>query len=183
MGTFWKNEHLIDSNMEAFLEPQEKKKRNITGYAVGALVGILIIAAGVYWATRQPSMEDQMANVLEGSYHEGSPEFAAITKDIIISTAETTRESPNAFGTISMWIDGTIRNKGDKMINGLEVNVAVVDSFNTVLKEKRLLVVPTKQPQLAPGDTIDVHLEIGGFDRKDDRANIRWKVTAIRVAT
>jgi hypothetical protein len=29
---------------------------------------------------------------------------------------------------------------------------------------------------------IDIHLEIPGVDKKDDRANIRWKVTAIRVA-
>ena len=169
--------------METFLEPQEKKKTNFIGYAVGALVGILIIAAGIYIATRQPSMEDQMANVLEGSYHEGTPEFAALTKDIVISTSEDTVQSPTAFGTISMYIAGKIFNKGDKMINGLELNVAVVDSFNQVLKEKRLLVVPTKQPQLAPGDTINVHLEIGGFDKKDDRANIRWKVTAIRLAS
>ena len=100
-----------------------------------------------------------------------------------MSTSEDTVQSPNAFGTISMYIAGKIRNKGDMTINGLEIHVAVVDSFNQILKEKRLLVVPTKQPQLGPGETIDVHLEIAGFDRKDDRANIRWKVTAIRVAS
>ena len=168
--------------MDGFLEPQEERKGNGKALAFGALIGIVILGAAIWVLTRQPSMEDQMANILEGSYHEGSPEFTQITKDIIISTAESTRESPNAFGTISMWIDGTIRNKGDKNINGLEINVGVVDSFNKVLKEKRVLVVPTKQPQLGPGETIDVHIEIAGFDRKDDRANIRWKVTAIRVA-
>lgn len=183
MGTFSKNIHLIRSDMEPFLEPQEKKKSNIVGYLLGALIGLLVIAGGVYWATRQPSMEEQMANVLEGSVHQGTPEFDALTKDIVISTSDDTVQSPNAFGTISMYIAGSIRNKGDKMINGLEINVAVVDSFNQVLKEKRLLVVPTKQPQLGPGETIDVHLEIAGFDKKDDRANIRWKVTAIRVAS
>lgn len=170
--------------MDAFLEPQEAK-RGFNGKAliVGALIGILLLSGGIWLLTRQPSMEEQMANILEGSYHEGSPEFAQITKDIIISTSDDTVQSPNAFGSISMYIAGTIRNKGDKTINGLEVNVAVVDSFNQVLKEKRLLVVPTKQPQLGPGETIEVHLEIAGFDRNDDRANIRWKVTAIRVAS
>jgi len=167
--------------METFLEPQEKKKTNITGYVVGGVVGILIIALGVYLLTRQPSMRDQMANILEGSYHEGSPEFAAITKDIIISTSDKTVESPNAFGKISMFITGTIRNKGTKVINGLEVNVAVVTQFNEVLKEKRVLVVPTQRPELGPGETIDITLSVDGFNKNDDRANIRWKVTAIRV--
>ena len=36
---------------------------------------------------------------------------------------------------------------------------------------------------VGPGETIDVHLEIGGFDKNDDRANIRWKVTAIRTGS
>jgi hypothetical protein len=167
--------------METFLEPQEKKKSNITGYLVGGVVGILIIALGVYLLTRQPSMQDQMANILEGSYHEGSPEFAAITKDIIIATSDKTVESPNAFGKISMFITGTIRNKGTKVINGLEVNVAVVTQFNDVVKEKRVLVVPTQRPELGPGETIDITLSLDGFNKNDDRANIRWKVTAIRV--
>ena len=80
-----------------------------------------------------------------------------------------------------MGITGRVKNKGNKMIDGLEVNVAVVDQFNQVLKEKRVLVVPTQQEQLAPGETIPITLTIDGFDRNDDRANIRWKVTAIRT--
>lgn len=167
--------------MDAFLEPREEKKGRNKALIVGALIGVLVLSCAIWLLMRQPSMEDQKASILEGSFHEGSPEFAQITKDIVISTADDTVESPNAFGSISMYIGGKIRNKGNKVINGLEVNVGVVDSFNQTLKEKRVLVVPTQQPQLAPGDTIDIHLEIPGFDKKDDRANIRWKVTAIRV--
>ncbi|PYS99569.1 MAG: hypothetical protein DMF63_10805 [Acidobacteria bacterium] len=168
--------------MDGFLEPKNEKKGINKALIVGAIVGIVLLGAAILLLTRQPSMDDQMANILEGSYREGTPEFAAITKDIIISTEEDTVQSPNAFGTISIYPHGKIRNKGDKVINGLEVNVAIVDTFNTVLKEKRVLVVPTQRPQLGPGEIIDIHLEITGFDKKDDRANIRWKVTAIRVA-
>ena len=80
-----------------------------------------------------------------------------------------------------MYIRGKIRNKGARPINGLEVNVAVVDSFNQTLREKRVLVVPTQLPELAPGEIIPISLEISGFEKKDDRADIRWKVTAIRA--
>ena len=168
--------------MDAFLEPQEEKRGFNKALFVGMLIGAVILGLGIWLLSFQPSMEDQMASILEGSYREGSPEFAEITRDIVIETGRDTVQSPNAFGTISMYIAGKIRNKGDKTIDGLEVNVGVVDTFNQLLKEKRLLVVPTKQPVLAPGETIDVHLEIPGFSPKDDRANIRWKVTAIRVA-
>lgn len=167
--------------MDDFLEPREKKQGINKGLIVGFIVGVLVISAGIWLLTRQPSMEDQMASVLEGSYREGTPQFAELTKDIVISTSDDTVESPNAFGSISMYISGKIRNKGDKVINGLEVNVAVVDSFKQVLKEKRVLVVPTQRPTLVPGELIPIYLEISGFERRDDRADIRWKVTAIRV--
>jgi hypothetical protein len=167
--------------MDAFLEPQRPKPGINKILIVGALAGVVILGAAIWLLSRQPSMKDQMASILEGSYREGSPEFEQITKDIIISTSDDTVQSPNAFGSISMYIRGTIRNKGERVINGLEVKVAVVDSFNQVLRDKRVLVVPTQRPQLGPGETIPLSLEISGFDRKDDRANIRWKVTAIRA--
>ena len=66
-------------------------------------------------------------------------------------------------------------------MNALEINVAVVTQFNKVLKERRILVVPTQVPRLEPDQTIPVTLSLDGFSKDDDRANIRWKVTAIRV--
>ena len=168
--------------MEDFLNESEPKKVNYTGYIIGAVVGLLIIGSLIFLATRRPSMEDQAAAVLQGAYRAGSPEFDAITKDIIISTTDKTVESPNAFGSISMFIVGKLRNKGDKLIDGLEVNVAVVDQFNQIVKEKDVLVVPTQQAQVGPGETIPITLSMDGFKKDDDRANIRWKVTAIRPA-
>ncbi len=168
--------------MDAFLEPKQEKRGINKGLILGVIVGMLVLAGGIWLLMQQPSMEDQMATVLEGSYREGSPEFAEITKDIVISTSDETVQSPNAFGSISMYIKGKIRNKGTRAINGLEVNVAVVDSFNQVLREKRVLVVPTQVPELSPGEIITISLVISGFEKQDDRANIRWKVTAIRVA-
>ncbi len=164
-----------------FLEPTKEKKGINFALVAGAMFGILILAGAVWLLSRQPSMADQMAAILEGSYHEGSPEFAQITKDIVISTSPDTVQSPNAFGSISMYIKGTIRNKGERIINGLEVNVAVIDSFGGTLREKRVLVVPTQRPELGRGEIIPISLEISGFDKKDDRADIRWKVTAIRT--
>ena len=167
--------------METFFNRESQGPNRKTGLIIGAVIGIVAIGLVVWLASFRPSMEDQMSKILEGSYREGSPEFERITKDIIISTDENTVQSPNGFGKISMYIAGKIRNKGDKVINGLEVNCGVVNQFNEVLKEKRVLVVPTKQALLEPGQTISVNTQIDGFDKDDDRANIRWKVTAIRT--
>ncbi|MGQ0541171.1 MAG: hypothetical protein ACT4O9_04875 [Blastocatellia bacterium] len=168
--------------MDTLLQQNEKPKGINKGYVIGGVIGVILIGALIGLVLLRPSMEDQMTAILEGSFREGAPELALITKDIIISTDDKTVESPNAFGSISMYIVGRVKNRGTRVINGLEVNVAVIDQFNQVVKEKRVLVVPTQQALLEPGDVIPITLSLDGFKKNDDRANIRWKVTAIRVA-
>jgi len=178
------NERLSDTNMDTLFDKEEKKKGINKGLLIGGLVGLVLIAIVVLIAMQRPSMDDQKAAVLADALREGSPEFQEITKDIIIGTdADKTRQSPNTLnGRITMWITGNIRNKGNRTLNGLEVNAAVIDQFNGVVKEKRVLVIPTQRELLGPGETIPITLSIDGFTKDDDRANIRWKVTAIRAA-
>jgi len=170
--------------MDTLFDKQDKKGGLNKGLLIGGIVGVFLIAIVVLIAMQRPSMDDQKAAVLADAYREDAPEFQEITKDIIISTdAEKTVQSPNTLnGSITMWITGNIRNKGSRTLNGLEVNAAVVDQFNQILKEKRVLVIPTQRELLGPGETIPITLSIDGFKRDDDRANIRWKVTAIRAA-
>jgi hypothetical protein len=166
--------------MEDLFKPEEKKGINKV-FIVALLIGMVVIGAAIGVLSLKPSSEEQTAKILEGSFHEGSPEFDELTKDIIISTDQNTIQSPMITGTISMFINGKIRNKGTRTLNALEINVAVVTQFNKVLKERRILVVPTQVPRLEPDQTIPVTLSLDGFAKDDDRANIRWKVTAIRV--
>lgn len=170
--------------MESFLEDKKPEPKGINyGLVIGVGVGLLLIGIAALLIAIQPPAEDQRAKMLEGAYTEGSPEFAAISKDIVIATDDRTVESPNATGTISMYIVGTIRNKGPKTITALEVNVSVVDLQNQVIKEKRILPVPVQHTQLGPNETLNpVTLSLEGFDPKAERANIRWKVTAIKTA-
>lgn len=106
--------------------------------------------------------------------------FDELSRDIIIAN-DNTIESPMATGKISMFLHGKIRNKGTRNITVLEVNAAVVTQFNEVLRERRMLVVPQQQASLGPGETIPITMTFDGFDRYDDRANIRWRVTAIKA--
>lgn len=169
--------------MESFLEENSPKKTGINkGLIVGAIVGILLIAGAIALISLQPPAEDQRAIILRDAFREGSPEFAAVTKDIIISTNDKTVESPTGLGTISMFIVGNIRNKGEQTLTVLEVNAAVIDQQNNVLKDKNVLVVPERTSDLGPGETTPVTLALEGFDPKADRANIRWKVTALKTA-
>ena len=81
---------------------------------VGVLVGVAVIGIAIYFLSFKPPMEQQTAQILADALREGSPEFAAVNKDIIISTDDKTVESPTGMGTISMYIHGNIKNKGDR---------------------------------------------------------------------
>lgn len=169
--------------MEQFLEEKKTEKKGFNwGLLIGAVAGVALIGAALWIISLRPPVEDQRAQVLENALREGSPEFAELTKDIIIATDDKTVESPTGLGSVSMFIVGKIRNKGSKAITALEVNVSVVNQQNEVLKEKRVLAVPEQHVSLPPNETIEVTLALEGFPPKSDRANIRWKVTALRAA-
>lgn len=167
--------------MESLLPKEEKRGIN-KSFIVAVVIALALIAGLILLLSRRPPVNEQMSQLVANAYHEGTPEFADLSKDIIISTDDRTVESPTGLGTISMYIYGKIRNKGTRTIDILEINVAVITQFNQPLKEKRILVVPVQQPTLEPGQTIPVTLAMEGFSRDDDRANIRWRVTAIRAA-
>lgn len=168
--------------METFLQEKKEEKSRLSAVVVGAvLIALAVVAGGLWLLTFQPSREEQKQQEMTGAFLEGSPEFAAYTSNLIITTDfDRTSESPLGIGTIHMAIHGTIRNKGARVINGLEVTVGVVDQQNKVIKEKKAMVVPTQKEILQPNETIPVFVQMGGFKKEDDRANIRWKVSAIR---
>ena len=166
--------------MDSLLPKEEKRGINKT-FLVAILIALIVIAGAIFLFSRKPPVDEQAANLVASALHEGSPEFEELSKDIIIATDDRTVQSPTGLGTISMYIYGKIRNKGKRTIDVLEINVAVVTQFNQPIKEKKILVVPLQQPTLEPDQSIPVTLALEGFSRDDDRANIRWKVTAIRA--
>lgn len=166
--------------MDQFLEERDEKRGVNKVFIVALLGAAVLIGVVIVVMSFWPSLDDRMAQVLAGAYHEGSPEFAELNRDIIISN-DNTIESPMATGKISMFLHGRIRNKGTRTVTVLEVNAAVVTQFNQVLRERRMLVVPQQQASLGPDESIPITLTLDGFDKSDDRANIRWRVTAIKV--
>jgi hypothetical protein len=168
--------------MDAFLQDEKKEKKGINKVFLAAIAAAVLLIAGIVGLlSLLPTPEQQKQKEIEGAYLEGSPEFQKYTSNLVINTdMNRTMESPTGLGTIAMAIHGDIRNRGEKAINGLEVKVGVVDKFNKIIKEKKLMVVPNQTERLNPQETIHVVVPMDGFKKDDDRANVRWKVTAIR---
>jgi hypothetical protein len=152
-------------------------------FLVAILIAVLVVGGGVLLIWKiQPSMQEQQEMVLSGAFREGTPEFETITRRIVAENDEdNTWFSPVGTGGIMMNIAGRIRNNSDKALTGLEIRVSVLDSFGTVIKDNTLLVVPNQQKRLEPKGEMKVVVRIDGFRQDDDRAQIRWKVTAIKT--
>lgn len=169
--------------MDTFLQEKTEKK-GINKLMLGAIVvAFLLIAGAIYLLSFQQSIEEHKQAVLEGALKQGSPEFEELSKQIIITTdAENTSESYTGLGTIMMNVPATIRNKSDKTITLLQVNLSVVDRKNQTVKEKDVVVVPGLQASvLPPEDSIKIQQTLDGFPPKADRAMVRWRVTAIKT--
>ncbi len=168
--------------MENFLQEPEKKKGLNKTMLVALVIGAILVIALIAVVSLKQSDKQIAEQTLQGAFLEGQPEFALYTKKITIETIEDrTTESPTGLGTIVMSIAGKIRNITGKTLIGLEVKVSVVDSFGKLVKDKTVLVVPKQAEKLNNGETLPVQVLIEGFKKDDDRANIRWKVTAIKV--
>src|SRR5436190_2910873 len=166
--------------MEQFLE-QKSEKKGINKVFVIALLGAAVLIGVVIFAMSfRPSLEDRMAAVLATAVHEGEPGFVELTNDVVLSN-DNSIESPMATGKISMFLHGRAFNRGKRKITVLEIEARVVTQVNQVLRERRMLVVPFQQETFGPNETIPLTMTMDGFETSDDRANIRWRVTAIKA--
>ena len=169
--------------MAEMFEVTKPEKRGLNaGLIVGVAVALVLLGGVAWWLSRTPPMEDQTAKLMEGALTEGSPEFAALAKNIQIARDnDRTVESPTGMGTISMFIYGHVYNRTGKRITLLQVEISVIDQQNKPIQSKKVLVVPVENPVLEPSETVPATCSFTGFDRQDDRANINFKVTAIKV--
>lgn len=169
--------------MDTFLKQPEEKKGNNMIFLAAIGIGLVIVLAFLGLVSLKSSTKQIQTQALEGAFREGTPEFEKYTKKIIAETDEDrTTYSPTGMGTIMMSIRGKIRNITGKPLTGLELKVAVVDSFGNPVKEKTTVVIPKEDvTKLETGQVLPVQVTIEGFNKDDDRANIRWKVTAIKV--
>jgi hypothetical protein len=150
-----------------------------TIYIVVVAISVLLIGGLIYLATR-PSTGGGAGGQqrLEEALRAGTPEFEQYRDRIVLDGLEAT-EATRAIGDIVMTLKATVRNFTGRTITGLEVHAAVVDSQGQPVKERTVIVIPTRQPELEPNKTMEVPVMLEGMKKEDDRANIKMEVTAV----
>jgi hypothetical protein len=158
------------------LEENDSRRTLIIVVAVAAAV---VIALFFYLLMRAGGSSGGGEPRLAGAFRAGSPEFDQYKTQIVLDDPEAF-ESPRALGDIVMELKTTVRNLSNKTLNGLEIRAVVVDGNGQSVRERTVMVIPARQPELQPNKTMDVSIRIDGFKSTDWRANIKMEVAGLK---
>ena len=161
---------------ERRVEASESNRTLIIGVAV---VAAIVIAAVFYVLMRVGSGGNTSADSLQGAIRAGSPQFEEYKSKIVLDDPEAT-EANRALGDIWMGLSTVARNFTGKTLNGLEIRAAVVDYEGKPIKERTVVVIPARQPELLPNKTLPVTIPLDGMKATDARANIKMEVVGFR---
>jgi hypothetical protein len=106
----------------------------------------------------------------------GSPDFEKYRQLIKIDDLEAD-ESARPIGDIVMTLRATVRNFTGRPLNALEVHAAVVDLDGKPVKERNVMIIPSRQPELDNNQTMKAQVLLEGISKNDTRANIKMEVT------
>ncbi len=106
----------------------------------------------------------------------GSQDFEKYQQLIKIDDLEAD-ESARPIGDIVMTLRATVRNFTGRTLSGLEVRAAVVDLGGKPVKERMVLLIPTRQPELENNQNMKAQVLLEGINKNDTRANIKMEVT------
>lgn len=156
--------------------PSESRSTLVIIVAVGAAV---VIALFFYVLMRAGTQRGTGEPTLQGAIRAGSPEFEQWKPRIVLDDQEAD-EAKRALGDIVMSLRTTIRNITGRTLDGLEIRAAVVDHQGKALKERTVVIIPTRQAELGPNKTMAAQVMLEGMTDTDDRANIVMEVTGFR---
>lgn len=155
----------------------EKSRRNIV--IVVAIVSAIAIA-GLFYVLMRAGKNSGGPPRLADAIRPGSPDWDKYSKLIALDEPEAD-EAGRALGDIVMTLHTTVRNFTGRTLAGLEIRGAVVDHQGNPVRERYVIVIPAKQPELEPNKTIAVNVVLDGMTETTDRANIKMEVTGFKL--
>ncbi len=156
----------------------ENSRRNLV--IVVAIVAAIAIAGLFYLLMRAGQSAGGGAPTrLADAIRPGAAEWEKNSKLIALDAPEAD-EAGRALGDIVMTLHTTARNFTGRTISGLEIHAAVVDHQGNAVRERYVVVVPAREPELGPNKTLAVNIVLDGMTETTDRANIRMEVSGFK---
>ncbi len=167
--------------MDSLMQENKEKQSTPKLFWIVMVIGIMVFGGLVAYFLSQPTPVVQEVK-LQNAVREGSSEFEALkSRVLILEQPDLSMESQNAAGGITMTLRGVVKNFSGKTLTGLEVVASVVDDKGKVIKDKTAILIPTQVAAVENNKSLLVNVDIAGFSPKDNRANFKFRVTAIKV--
>lgn len=169
---------IADRGPTLITEPELRWPVVILAAAITALLGILTV--GLYYAATTKSDVSSYAEPrLEGALQPGQPEFEEFRRQIAIEQLVGT-EKVHPFNTLAVAMTATVRNNKGRNISGLELRGTILDSKNSRVRERTVVIIPRRQKILESGEAINTRILLESIDKDSDRAHLVMEVSAIR---
>jgi hypothetical protein len=142
---------------------------------------IVLMTAGAFHLTLSKSYARTVARPqLVGAQRPGMPEFERLREKIIVEQL-TAAEAPGPPSDFAGEMNATVRNTTDRTLSGLEMRGLIVDEQMSVVRERSVVVIPSRQTALEPGEAIRVRILVDDVRPDDARSGVLMEVTAIRI--
>jgi len=139
---------------------------------------IALLFAGMYYVT-QPIVTSNVEPGLETALYTGQPEFEQFREQIAIEQL-VGKEKVHPLNNLAVEITALVRNDTGRKISGLEMRGAIRDAQNSTVRERTVVVIPTRQTILEADEAINVRILLESIDKDSDRAHAVMEITGIR---
>jgi hypothetical protein len=152
----------------------------ILAAAVITLFILLMTAGALHLTLSKPDARTVAQPQLLGAQRTGMPEFERLREKIIVEQL-TAAEAPRPPNDFAVEMNATVRNDTDRTLSGLEMRGRIVDEQMSIVRERSVVVIPSRQTVLEPGEMIRVHILLDDGRPDDSRSGMLMEVTAIRI--
>ena len=138
----------------------------------------LLVATMHFVASTTPPVNRSSQRQFEWMLQPGQSDFDQFRQQISIEQVMG-NEKVHPFNNLVVELTGVVRNETGQTINGLEMRGAIVDTENSIVRERTVAVIPVQQTAIENNEAINVRILLEGIDRDSDRARAVLEVTGI----
>jgi len=150
-------------------------------YLLAALITAALLVAGILlYEMSRPATYLRIEPQLEGALRPGAAEFEELRRRITVEQPVAVEKLHPMNDTV-IELTTTVRNDTGRTIRGLEMRGAVLDSQRSLLRERRVVIIPARQAALEHEEAISVRILLEGLDPQADRAGVLMEVTGVHV--
>ena len=148
----------------------------------GAVTTFIVLAAAgiIHLSATRTYVGSAVETRLEGAIRQESPDFEQLSEQLVVERL-VAAEAPRLPGGVAVELNATVRNTTGRTVTGLELRGVILDAVSSPLRERTVVVVPTKQAALEPGEAINVSILLEDIHDGAERAAHLMEVTGVML--